>query len=184
MADETDLEPVEADEPDDEPDEPDAVKLRVNGEDREVRSEPDTPLLTALRNHLGLKGSRFGCGLGSCGACTVLVDDVPVFSCDTPLWSVEGKSVTTVEGLGSHGALHPVQQAFIDEQAAQCGYCVSGVVMRAAALLAANPHPDEREVRAGLDDALCRCGAHNRMVRAVLRASVVGRASAGEGPHD
>lgn len=151
--------------------EPDPIKLRVNGEDCEVHSEPDTPLLTALRNHLGLKGSRFGCGLGSCGACTVLVDDVAVCSCDTPLWSVEGKSVTTVEGLGSPDGLHPVQQAFIDEQAAQCGYCVSGVVMRAVALLAANPHPEEREVRAALDGALCRCGAHNRMVRAVLRAS-------------
>lgn len=155
--------------------EPDPIKVRVNGEDREVHSEPDTPLLTALRNHLGLKGSRFGCGLGSCGACTVLIDDVPVCSCDTPLWSVEGKSVTTVEGLGSPAGLHPVQRAFIDEQAAQCGYCVSGVVMRAVALLAANPHPGESEVRTALDGTLCRCGAHNRMVRAVLRAS------AGEG---
>jgi nicotinate dehydrogenase subunit A len=160
--------------------EPDAIKLQVNGEDCEVQCEPDTSLLTALRNYLGLKGSRFGCGLGSCGACTVLVDDVPVSSCDTPLWSVEGKSVTTVEGLGSPGALHPVQQAFIDEQAAQCGYCVSGVVMRAVALLAANPNPDEWEVRAALDGALCRCGAHNRMVRAVLRAA----ASAEEGSRD
>lgn len=160
--------------------EPDAVKLRVNGEDCEVHGEPDMPLLTALRNHLGLKGARFGCGLGLCGACAVLVDDVPVSSCDTPLWSVEGKSVTTVEGLGSPGALHPVQRAFIDEQAAQCGYCVSGVVMRAVALLAASPHPDEREVRAALDGALCRCGAHNRMVRAVLRAA----ASAGDGAGD
>jgi nicotinate dehydrogenase subunit A len=181
MADEPETEPdvePDGDEAVGEDAEPDPIKLRVNGEDREVYSEPDTPLLTALRNHLGLKGSRFGCGLGSCGACTVLVDGVPVCSCDTPLWSVEGKSVTTVEGLSTPDGPHPVQRAFIDEQAAQCGYCVSGVVMRAVALLAANPRPDEREVRAALDDALCRCGAHNRMVRAVLRASA-GEASGG-----
>jgi nicotinate dehydrogenase subunit A len=147
------------------------VKLRVNGQDREVDTEPETTLLIALRNHLGLKGARFGCGLGLCGSCTVLVDGDPVHSCDTPLWSVEGKAVTTVEGLSSSGAPHPVQQAFIDEQAAQCGYCVSGIVVRAVALLEANPRPSEREVRTALDDMLCRCGAHNRMVRAVLRAA-------------
>src|SRR5437763_7896533 len=102
------------------------VTVLVNGQRREVRTEPDTALLIALRNHLGLKGTRFGCGLGLCGSCTVLVDGAPVHSCDTPLWSVEGKSVTTVEGLSRSGTQHPVQQAFIAEQAAQCGYCVSG----------------------------------------------------------
>jgi nicotinate dehydrogenase subunit A len=147
---------------------PDVTRLVVNGEDREVRTEPDTPLLTVLRNHLGLTGSRFGCGLGLCGSCTVLVDGEPVYSCDTPLWSVEGRSVTTVEGLGGS---HPVQRAFVDEQAAQCGYCVSGIVVRAVALLAGNPRPTDQEVRTALDGNLCRCGAHNRMVRAVLRAA-------------
>lgn len=147
------------------------VKLLVNGEGREVATEPETTLLIALRNHLGLKGARFGCGLGLCGACTVLVDGTPVHSCDTPLWSVEGKSVTTVEGLSGSGQPHPVQRAFIDEQAAQCGYCVSGIVMCAVALLRDNPRPSEQEVRAALDDMLCRCGAHNRMVRAVLQAA-------------
>jgi nicotinate dehydrogenase subunit A len=147
------------------------VKLQVNGADREVATEPDTTLLIALRNHLGLKGTRFGCGLGLCGSCTVLVDGAPVHSCDTPLWSVEGKPITTVEGLSRSGRPHPVQQAFVDEQAAQCGYCVSGIVMRAVALLETNSRPSEQEVRAALDDMLCRCGAHNRMVRAVLRAA-------------
>lgn len=147
------------------------VKLRVNGEDREVDTEPETTLLIALRNHLGLKGARFGCGLGLCGACTVLVDGEPIHSCDTPLWSVEGKPITTIEGLSSSGTPHPVQQAFIDEQAAQCGYCVSGIVVRSVALLKTNPSPSEQEVRTALDDMLCRCGAHNRMVRAVLRAA-------------
>lgn len=156
------------------------VKLRVNGEDREVDTEPETTLLIALRNHLGLKGARFGCGLGLCGSCTVLVDGEPVHSCDTPLWSVEGKSVTTVEGLSASGAPHPVQQAFIDEQAAQCGYCVSGIVVRSAALLEANPNPSEQDVREALDGLLCRCGVHNRMVRAVLRAAAELRVSKAE----
>jgi nicotinate dehydrogenase subunit A len=124
-------------------------------------------LLFALRNHLGLKGTRFGCGLGLCGSCNVLVDGRPMHSCDTPLWSVEGREIVTIEGL--HDT--PLQRALIDEQAAQCGYCVSGVVMTATALLAGNSSPDEAEVRAALDDNLCRCGAHNRMVRAVLKAA-------------
>jgi nicotinate dehydrogenase subunit A len=148
-----------------------SINLRVNGTEREVRTEPETSLLTALRNHLDLKGARFGCGLGLCGACTVLVDDIPVYSCDTPLWSVEGKSVTTVEGLSRGDEPHPVQRAFIDEQAAQCGYCVTGIVMRSVALLKSQPHPSEQDVRVALDASLCRCGTHNRMVRAVLRAA-------------
>jgi nicotinate dehydrogenase subunit A len=142
-------------------------RLLVNGAEVTVECDRDTPLLFALRNHLGLKGTRFGCGLGLCGSCNVLVDGWPIHSCDTPLWSVEGKEIVTIEGL--HDT--PLQRALIDEQAAQCGYCVSGVVMTATALLAGNSSPDEAEVRAALDDNLCRCGAHNRMVRAVLKAA-------------
>jgi nicotinate dehydrogenase subunit A len=141
-------------------------RLTVNGTDREVTCDRETPLLSVLRNHLRLKGTRFGCGLGLCGACNVIIDGRTVFSCDTPIWSVEGKEVQTIEGL--HGT--PVQQRFVEEQAAQCGYCVSGIVMSATALLSENPAPDEREVRAALERNLCRCGVHNRMVRAVLRA--------------
>lgn len=141
--------------------------FRANGEVRQVRAEPDTALLHVLRGHLDLKGTRFGCGLGLCGSCLVLVDGQAVYSCDIPLWSVEGKDVTTVEGLGDH----PVTRALVDEQAAQCGYCVSGIVVAAAALLARNPEPTETEVREALDRNLCRCGAHNRIVRAVLAAA-------------
>jgi nicotinate dehydrogenase subunit A len=147
------------------------TSLRVNSTTVEVSAGPDTPLLYVLRNHLGLKGTRFGCGLGLCGACDVIVDDRVVPSCDTPLWSVVGKDVRTVEGLSADGELSKVQRAFIDQQAGQCGYCVSGIIMTATALLETNPHPTERQVRAALDGNLCRCGAHNRMVRAVLRAA-------------
>ena len=124
-----------------------------------------------LRNHLGLTGTRFGCGLGLCGACLVLIDGRPAYSCDTPMWAVEGRDVTTVEGLGVSGRPHPAAQAIIDGQAAQCGYCISGVVISAAGLLAVNDDPSEDEVRAALDRNLCRCGAHNRIVRAVLAAA-------------
>lgn len=147
------------------------VPLTVNGERREVTSPDDTPLLDVLRGELGLVGSRFGCGLGMCGACTVLVDGRPMTSCNTPLWSVADAEVTTVEGLAAGGVLHPLQQAFLDEQAAQCGYCTSGILVRAAALLAANPDPDEDAVASALDDNLCRCGVQRRVVRAVLRAA-------------
>ncbi|HEV7656415.1 MAG TPA: (2Fe-2S)-binding protein [Mycobacteriales bacterium] len=144
--------------------------LTVNGERREVEADPDTPLLYVLRNDLGLMGARFGCGLGICGACFVHVDGAVVASCDTPLWSVEGRTVVTVEGLAPGDALHPVQQAVLDEQAAQCAYCVTGVIMSGAALLARTPKPDEAAVVGALERNLCRCGAHGRMVRAVLRA--------------
>jgi nicotinate dehydrogenase subunit A len=129
------------------------------------------PLLAALRGELGLTGTRFGCGANQCGACLVLVDDRAVASCDTPLWAVAGKDVVTVEGLGTPERPHPLQAAFVAEQAMQCGYCVSGILISAAALLARNPEPSEAEIRAALDRNLCRCGAHNRMVRAVLRAA-------------
>jgi nicotinate dehydrogenase subunit A len=146
------------------------VKLEVNGKSREVAAAPDTPLLYVLRNDLGLAGTRFGCGSGQCGACFVLVDGKPIASCDLPIWSVENKKIVTVEGLGN-GQLHPVQKALIAEQAAQCGYCMSGIAVSAAALLSRNKSPAEGEVREALDKNLCRCGSHNRVVRAVLRAA-------------
>jgi nicotinate dehydrogenase subunit A len=148
-----------------------ATMVLVNGQRREVRTEQDTALLYVLRNHLGLKGTRFGCGLSLCGACLVLVDGRATYSCDTPLWAVAGKEVTTVEGLGTPERPHPVAQAIIAGQAAQCGYCMSGLVVAAAELLAENDDPSEDEVRAALDRNLCRCGAHNRIVRAVLTAA-------------
>jgi nicotinate dehydrogenase subunit A len=147
------------------------VHLTVNGATREVRAPADTPLLYVLRNDLGLKGTRFGCGSGECGACFVLIDDRAMPACDTPLWSAAGKSVTTVEGLAEGDTPHALQRAFIAEQAGQCGYCLSGILMSAAALLKTNPRPSEAEIRLALDRNLCRCGAHNRIVRAIQRAA-------------
>ena len=149
-------------------------RLTVNGASVEVEASGDTPLLYALRNDLALKGTRFGCGSGQCGACFVLIDGHPTPACDTPLWSVSGKGITTVEGLGPKGDLHALQRAFLDEQAAQCAFCTSGILVSAAALLEKNPKPTESEVRAALDRNLCRCGSHNRIVRAVLRAAAQG----------
>jgi nicotinate dehydrogenase subunit A len=145
--------------------------LEVNGERREVHADGATALVQVLRNELGLVGTRFGCGTEQCGACLVLVDGKPAYSCTLPVSAAAGTRVTTVEGLARGGALHPLQQAFLDEQAAQCGYCLSGILMRACALLASNPAPGEAVVRAALDPHLCRCGSHNRIVRAVLRAA-------------
>ncbi|MGH3358624.1 MAG: (2Fe-2S)-binding protein [Nocardioidaceae bacterium] len=149
----------------------DTVRLTVNGEPAEVAADPDTSLLSVLRDELGLRGSRFGCGLGQCGACFVRLDRTVVPSCDTPLWSAAGRSVVTVEGLGSAGRPHPVQQALLDEQAAQCGYCISGIAVCAADLLERNPRPTADEVVEALDRNLCRCGVQQRIVRAVLRAA-------------
>ena len=143
----------------------------VNGAQHTVRAAADTPLLYVLRNDLGLVGSRYGCGSGQCGACYVLVDGRPMASCDLPVSFVVGKKVTTVEGLGGEGRLHPVQKALIAEQAAQCAYCMSGIAVSAAALLSGNRKPTEEEIRGALDKHLCRCGSHNRVVRAVLRAA-------------
>jgi nicotinate dehydrogenase subunit A len=157
-------------------DTPPATTVLVNGRREEVRTEQDTALLYVLRNHLGLKGTRFGCGLGLCGACLVLIDGRPAYSCDTPMWAVGGQEVTTVEGLGTSEHPHPVARAIVDGQAAQCGYCISGIVIAAAALLAENDDPTENQVRGALDDNLCRCGAHNRIVRAVLAAAAEMRA--------
>ena len=145
--------------------------LEVNGVRKEVGAAPDTPLLYVLRNDLGLAGTRFGCGGGQCGACFVLVDGRAMASCDLPASFVVGKKVTTVEGLGHDGGLHPVQRALIAEQAAQCGYCMSGITVSAAALLSNNKNPNEAEIRSALDKNLCRCGSHNRVVKAVLRAA-------------
>jgi nicotinate dehydrogenase subunit A len=150
---------------------PERFKLRVNGRDHEVAAEPKTPLLYVLRNDLGLKGTRFGCGSGQCGACMVVMEGTAVPSCDTPLWSAAGRDITTIEGLGTLDKPHPLQQAFLDEQAAQCGYCVNGIVMSAAALLQKKPNPTEVEIVAALDRNLCRCGTHVRILRAIRRAS-------------
>jgi nicotinate dehydrogenase subunit A len=158
--------------------------LNVNGRRRKVRAEDDTPLLYVLRNHLDLKGTRFGCGLGLCGACFVLADGRPIYSCDTPLSSVADKSIRTAEGLGADGESHPVARALIAGQAAQCGYCMSGIVVAAAALLDANPDPTEPEVRTALDPCLCRCGSHNRVVRAVLSAAAEMAAEIAESADD
>ena len=144
--------------------------MDVNGAAREVRCRRDTPLLYVLRNDLGLMGTRFGCGLGLCGACNVLVDGRPVHSCDTPIWSVAGKRITTVEGLGTEQDPHPVQREFLAHQAFQCGYCCSGMMISAAALLARSRNPDAAEVRQALNDNLCRCGTHQRIVDAVVAA--------------
>jgi nicotinate dehydrogenase subunit A len=147
------------------------ISLKVNGQTRAVPAEPDTPLLYVLRNDLELNAAKFGCGLAQCGACTVLVDGRPVRSCVTEIGSLAGAEITTLEGLGTIDKPHPLQAAFIDEQAAQCGYCINGMIMSAKALLDDTPHPTETQVREGLAGNLCRCGTHNRIVRAVLRAA-------------
>ncbi len=150
---------------------PEPITLKVNGVERSVHAEPDTPLLYILRNDLKLKGAKYGCGLGQCGSCMVLIDGHNVMSCDTPLWAAAGKSITTIEALGSLDAPGVLQRAFIAEQAAQCGYCLSGIIMTAAALLARNPDPTEADIKQALARNLCRCGTHTRMIKAVQRAA-------------
>jgi nicotinate dehydrogenase subunit A len=146
--------------------------ITVNGRARRVESsDPEQPLLYALRNALDLTGAKFGCGLGQCGACTVLIDGQPTRSCQASIASVAGRSITTVEGLGSSDRLHAVQQAFVAEQAAQCGYCASGMVMTVAALLQRNPQPTLDQAKDALAGQLCRCGTHHRILRAAMRAS-------------
>jgi len=147
------------------------MTLKVNGQDHQVDADPDTPLLYVLREDLKLNAAKFGCGLGQCGACTVIVDGKAVLSCVTPVMLLEGRKVTTLEGLGSVEAPAPIQRAFIEEQAAQCGYCIAGMMMRAQALLARNSKPTEAEIRSELQLNLCRCGTHMRILRAVHRAS-------------
>ncbi len=147
------------------------IRLSVNGTERTLEAAPDDNLLSVLRGTLGLTAAHFGCGAAQCGACNVLIDGQAVASCDVPLWAAAGKNIVTLEGLGTPERPHPLQQAFIAEQAMQCGYCISGIIITAAALLKRNPHATEPEVRVALDRNLCRCGAHNRVVRAVLRAA-------------
>ena len=148
-----------------------ALTLKVNGNSRKVAAEPDTPLLYVLRNDLELNAAKFGCGLAQCGACTVLVDGKAARSCVTPAGNVANAEIVTLEGLGTLDKLHPLQQAFIAEQAAQCGYCTAGMIMSAKALLDRTPHPSEQEVRQALAGNLCRCGTHARIIRAVQRAA-------------
>ena len=147
------------------------MKLKVNGHDHQIDADPDTPLLYVLREDLKLNAAKFGCGLGQCGACTVIVDGRAVLSCVTPLILLEGKQVTTLEGLGTLDAPAPIQRAFMEEQAAQCGYCIAGMMMRAQALLMRKAKPDDAEIRAELAPHLCRCGTHMRILRAVHRAA-------------
>jgi nicotinate dehydrogenase subunit A len=148
-----------------------SISIEVNGRVRAVDAEGETPLLYALRNDLKLKGARFGCGLGVCGACTVVIEGKAVQSCDISLAAVAGKRITTIEGIGSADRLHALQAAFLEEQAAQCGYCTSGIIMTAYALLAANVHPTEAEICAALDGNICRCGTHARILRAIKKAA-------------
>jgi len=150
---------------------PSEIAFTLNGRATSVQVDPEQTLLDVLRNTLGLKATRIGCALGQCGACSIIMGDRAVTSCDLPMWSVAGKDITTLEGLGSRQAPHPLQTAFIEEQAMQCGYCTSGVLMTAAALLRRNAHPSELAIQQALDSNLCRCGAHNRVVRAVRKAS-------------
>ena len=147
------------------------IAIDVNGKVHEVDADPETPLLYVLRNDLALNGAKFGCGLGQCGACTVLVDGKAVFSCMTPISTLGGRRIRTVEGLGTIERPGPMQRAFIEEQAAQCGYCIPGMMMRAQALIESNPAPSDAEIRKALEPNLCRCGTHMRILRAVGRAA-------------
>ncbi|ABE62019.1 (2Fe-2S)-binding protein [Nitrobacter hamburgensis X14] len=147
------------------------IALNVNGKSHDIDADPSTPLLYVLRNDLALHGPKFGCGLGQCGACTVHVDGRAMFSCLLPIAAIGSRKITTTEGLLENGKPNKLQQAFIDEQAAQCGYCISGMVMRAEALLRVNPHPTDAEIRQHMQPNLCRCGTHAAIMRAVKRAA-------------
>ena len=161
------------------------MTLKVNGQDHQIDAEPDTPLLYVLRDDLKLNAAKYGCGLGQCGSCTVIVDGKAVLSCVTPMVLLEGKQVTTLEGLGTVSAPAPIQRAFMEEQAAQCGYCIPGMMMRAQALLQKNARPSDADIRKALAPNLCRCGTHVRILRAVRRAVALmqsaSMAPAGEG---
>jgi nicotinate dehydrogenase subunit A len=155
------------------------IMLTVNGQPLTLAVDPDRSLLDVLRNDLELKASHYGCGAGECGSCMVLIDGFAVSSCDTPMWSLEGKNVQTSEGLGTRAKPHPVQSAFIAEQAVQCGYCTSGMLISAVALLQCHPEPDDAMIREGMARNLCRCGTHPRVMRAIVRAAAVGRSLKG-----
>jgi len=156
------------------------IELTINGTTHSVDAEPDTPLLYVLRDQLAMNGAKFGCGLGQCGACTVMVDGEAVFSCVTPISLLPGRKIKTVEGLGSAERPGPLQRAFVEEQAAQCGYCIAGMIMRAQALLEKNPSPSDAEIRRHMMPNLCRCGTHMRIFNAVRRAAQSMRAEAGK----
>lgn len=147
------------------------ITLRINGEDRQLMIDPDTPLLYALRNDLGITSPRQGCGQEQCGACRIIMDGETVYACTTRIGEVKNREITTVEGLCKNGVLHPLQQAILDENAAQCGYCLSGIIISAVVLLEKNPSPSRTEIQNALKDHLCRCGAHNRIIKAVHRAA-------------
>ena len=147
------------------------INLKVNGQTHRVNVDPDTPLLYVLRNDLGLKAAKFGCGLEQCGVCKVIIDGEAVPSCRLAVRSVQGRDIVTIEGIGDKDNLHPIQQAFINEQAVQCGFCTSGMIMRAKALLDRNPAPSDAEIKATMSDNLCRCGVYDRIFRAIKRAS-------------
>jgi nicotinate dehydrogenase subunit A len=148
-----------------------SVSIEVNGREHQLDVDGETPLLYVLRNDLKLKGARFGCGVGLCGACTVVIGGKPVQSCDVSLAAVANQAITTIEGIGTPEKMHRLQRAFVAEQAAQCGYCTSGIIMTAYALLEKNAHPTEAEIRTALDGNICRCGTHARIVRAILKAA-------------
>jgi len=148
-----------------------AISITVNGRPHAVAAEDETPLLYVLRNEAGCKGVRYGCGVGQCGSCTVIIDGKAVQSCDMPVSAAAGKAITTIEGIGSLEHPHPLQRAFVDEQSAQCGYCASGIIMSAKALLDANPNAGDADIRAALAKNLCRCGTHQRILRAIKRAA-------------
>jgi len=156
------------------------IELTINGTTHGIDAEPDTPLLYVLRDQLAMNGAKFGCGLGQCGACTVMVDGEAVFSCVTPISLLPGRKIKTVEGLGSAERPGPLQRAFVEEQAAQCGYCIAGMIMRAQALLEKNPSPSDAEIRRHMMPNLCRCGTHMRIFKAVRRAAQSMRAEAGK----
>jgi nicotinate dehydrogenase subunit A len=155
------------------------LALSVNGRSVSVTALETTPLLDVLRNQLDLKGARYGCGLEQCGSCMVLLDGEPIYACSREIGTVAGRSITTIEGLGSAAQPHPLQQAFLDEQAGQCGYCLSGIVISAKALLDGNPSPTRADIASALDKHLCRCGAHPRILRAVEKAAAVLRGGKG-----
>jgi nicotinate dehydrogenase subunit A len=158
------------------------ITLNVNGRAHQIKDEPKTPLLYVLRDTLELNGAKFGCGLGQCGACTVVVDGKPVFSCLTPISVLQGRKITTLEGLGNEDAPSPLQRAFIEEQAAQCGYCIPGMIMRAHALLTANGTPTDAQIREHMSPNLCRCGTHIRILAAIRRAATGMQAASANTP--
>jgi nicotinate dehydrogenase subunit A len=160
------------------------TRITVNGTAHDVAAAPDTPLLYVLRNDLGLTGPKFGCGLGQCGSCMVMIDGSAVRSCTTPLSTAARGPITTIEGLGTPEKPHPVQQAFIEEQAAQCGYCSNGMIISSAALIARNKQPTRQQIRSTLNANLCRCGSHMRIIRAVERAAALSVAQSGNGGSD